>query len=970
MTHGRAFNGFGGRWLAAGAIFLAAGWPLAGFAANPKTAYFSSAPGAEKIAVGLLEKATAGLGKSVAGPGGNALKATSAQIRLDLVLNGAGSDVEKALRGIKGLELRHLSGKYRRASVVVASPDVLFRLAKLPAVRAIRPEYGAITRAGSTESLADRALRADVLRNDDGLDGAGQTVGVLSDSFSAGPNRDASTSLPPGGSGVLTGSPAQDSGDLPPTVEVLRDAATGSDEGAAMAELIHDIAPRAAIAFSSAFVGGQAGFADGIDQLCARSTVLVDDVLYFAEPMYQPGIVAQAAAQCVASGAPYFSAAGNQSNTGLRARYRDIDPASDNRNFPPTGEDLHAWSSGKAFLPITLFPGTQLTAVLQWNQPFDSVSRGNGSQIDLDMYFTSTPEITAGGGNILAAGLDSQGDTGQPAGDAVEVVTVSNFQPHPVKVYLSIDHFQGSKDAIPQDSATPLEFRIVFFARGKAEIEGIADRTSNSGGPTQYGHSLADGVVSVAAAPFFDTPVFGTGEREFADNPLAPGVNLLAGGEPSQETSAIDPEAFSSRGGELTVFFDAAGRFAPHTSFEPDITAVDGNNTSFFGAPFPVFTSGNPVEPDGKPNFFGTSAAAPNAAAVAALLQQWQSSPGATDARRNNSYLYPAELIHYLRDTAIDITGYRAAPGVDDVTGPGLIDAAAARQRAVNHAPDFKGGPDITVCMNAGNQRFPGWASDIHDGDIGAQKLTFLLENDNPGLFGGLLGFGGQPHIEPNGALVFRGALNASGIAHVSVRLRDDGGALHGGHDVSAKTVRFTITVDGGCDERAGELFNADQFDFDFGPGDNAQAPGFLNGIGDIPLTQSGGGAVVAQGQDFVARVINHGQNLSDVRVDLRLQDYGRILAADPRCEASAEAGAFSCVLDRLPSGATELTFRVSDAAHARATASIRPRQALYATAGSGRPPAGGGGSLGWSLLLLAAWRRLVRDSGSGTLRG
>ena len=57
---------------------------------------------------------------------------------------------------------------------------------------------------------------------------------------------------------------------------------------------------------------GQANFARGILALhAAGAKVIVDDVIYLAEPMFQDGIVAQAVDQVAARGTAYFSAAGN-----------------------------------------------------------------------------------------------------------------------------------------------------------------------------------------------------------------------------------------------------------------------------------------------------------------------------------------------------------------------------------------------------------------------------------------------------------------------------------------------------------------------------------------------------------------------------------------------------------------------------------------------------------------------------------
>ena len=182
--------------------------------------------------------------------------------------------------------------------------------AALPELLAARGS-AAHVHVGSVTSQADVAMRTDIARQNTGLDGTGQTVGVLSDSY------DNST--------VAATTAAQDiqTGDLPPPnrINVLAERSDpGVDEGRAMMQLIHDIAPGADLAFHRA-LDGIADFAQGIlDLASAGSTVIVDDIIYFAEPMFQDGIVAQAADQVDAQGIPYFSSAGNSARQSLRFR--------------------------------------------------------------------------------------------------------------------------------------------------------------------------------------------------------------------------------------------------------------------------------------------------------------------------------------------------------------------------------------------------------------------------------------------------------------------------------------------------------------------------------------------------------------------------------------------------------------------------------------------------------------------------
>jgi hypothetical protein len=151
-------------------------------------------------------------------------------------------------------------------------PDV----AKLSSVKFVRAE-ARLVRQQQQGSIRNEALVAhrvhDVrLRIDPHLTGAGLKIGVLSDSY------DTSTTS------ATKAADDMASGDLPPGgVTVLRDSPPrngGKDEGRAMMQLIHDIAPGAELVFRTAFLGAQ-DFANGIGELAdAGCDVIVGTVPY------------------------------------------------------------------------------------------------------------------------------------------------------------------------------------------------------------------------------------------------------------------------------------------------------------------------------------------------------------------------------------------------------------------------------------------------------------------------------------------------------------------------------------------------------------------------------------------------------------------------------------------------------------------------------------------------------------------
>ena len=125
-----------------------------------------------------------------------------------------------------------------------------------------------------------------------GLDGTGVTIGTLSDSvnqYQGGLEESYST------------------GDLNPNnpVTVLQDGpGNGTDEGRAMLEDIHDIAPGANLQFATGD-DGEVGFMNNIEALTnAGSKVIVDDIGYLDEPMFQDGYVSQGVDYATCAGRP------------------------------------------------------------------------------------------------------------------------------------------------------------------------------------------------------------------------------------------------------------------------------------------------------------------------------------------------------------------------------------------------------------------------------------------------------------------------------------------------------------------------------------------------------------------------------------------------------------------------------------------------------------------------------------------
>jgi hypothetical protein len=491
------------------------------------------------------------------------------------------------------------------------------------------------TRAGAVTSQGDFAQGSSALRTSwPVLDGSGVLVGILSDSYNcysvyAAPG----SGVPASGlngyaSNGFTADAQHDvsTGDLPASVSVLEEAGQGSkqgvcmdygapdllpygDEGRAILQIVHDVAPGARLAFHTA-VEGKADFANGITALAtAGAQVIADDVGYFEEPFFQDGLVAQAVDTVAAQGVVYFSSAGNNG----RLAYDNTNPTFNAKSgSPPNASEslLNFDTSGKTIAPslsVTLpglAPGEFVGVVVQWDQPFVTGSPGSPgatSNIDLCVRGAAGYAVFDLDGNpVTCTGANATG------ADPVQVLIIGN----PANATANTGKTTVLLQVGLTSGTAPGRVKLAVEDDGAGST--INQFGTNS--PTLQGHPGAAGAVAVGAAFFAQTPLCGT----------SPAV--------------LEP--FSSAGGDPILFDTAGQRLAtPVVRQKPEFVAPDGANNTFLGATLAQFKipDNSPVAECANdasfPNFFGTSAAAPHLAAGAALMLQANPALTAADIR-------------------------------------------------------------------------------------------------------------------------------------------------------------------------------------------------------------------------------------------------------------------------------------------------------------------------------------------------
>jgi hypothetical protein len=537
----------------------------------------------------------------------------------DLIVNvRVSGDARGRVAGLRdaGASIVAVAPAYHLISVS-AGEGALRSIARAPGVESVTEELTPMTgrvaspaarRALNTcapgvVSEGDQQLGADVARDQYQVDGAGIKVGVMSDSFNlrATPPKqadDIATADLPG--------PGNPCGRTTP-VQVLDDTDTTSkaDEGRAMTQIVHDLAPGADLAFATAFTG-QVAFAANIKALAnAGADVIADDIIYFAEPYYQDGIVANAVNDVTTSqGVAYFSMAfnnnriiaGNDSNSWEAPAYRNAGscPAlvggTDCMDFDPgPGVDNTfnlTWSGSSLF-----------RFGLQWAEP------QNGVATNLDLYV-----INAATNTIVASSTQNNVTSGMP----FEFVALTPNNTTAGNYRLVIRRVAGFAPRL----------KWINNDNGAGSIGALEYPVSSGGdvvGPTIYGHNGTAGAQTVGAVPYFDSSTIESYSGRGPVTHLFGPVNGVAPASPLAPAEVLD---------------------------KPDVVATDGGINSFFG-------SGS--------RFFGTSAAAPHAAAVGALQMSAEPTLSAAEVKANQ------------KSTAVSVGSFGPL-----AAGAGLIDAPAA----------------------------------------------------------------------------------------------------------------------------------------------------------------------------------------------------------------------------------------------------------------------------------------------------
>jgi hypothetical protein len=610
-------------------------------------------------------------------------------VQVYLLLADVNDDVLNGLRAA-GVTIEIPDPEHHRVQARVP-PGRLEVIASLPGVNFIRLPNYAVHRAGAVTTEGDAILHADQARAKYGVDGSGVKVGVLSDGikgvFPKGCTTCAATTGPvasgdlPDATGVRTaagvltsssggilGKSFQANGDLEGLPSGVCAFAGAGAEGTALLEIVHDIAPGAELSFANADT--DVAFNQAVNFLAGSNDVVTDDLGFFGEASDGTSPVSANTAAALNNGAnqirAYVTANGNAADEHYYGTYTSSGDDGTSLSGLTTAGHLHLFQKSgdttdvlnlgpKPYNLISLPNNGEVAIFLTWDDGFGK------SANNYDLFL-----VKQSNGQIVARSTDVQSGSQDP----VEIIDYTNTG--------SNDFFRIVVQNV-HDQAQVKHLNLFSFS---PECAADGPRLLANGHHERHNYNTAARSMS-AQSDAGGTPVSVISAAAICSASAA-AQGVFAG-------SATPDESCADRSNSTVEYFSSQGPTTDGRT-KPDITGIDGVG---------VTAAGSFVNP-----FFGTSAAAPHVAGIAALALQAApclvtGKPGALgsdDAR--------AKLRGLLVNNAV-----RLGSGLPNNTfGYGRADAAASLAHAV---PAFSGGSSVTVNGNS-----PGGA-DVKGGQIG-----------------------------------------------------------------------------------------------------------------------------------------------------------------------------------------------------------------------------------------------------------
>jgi subtilisin family serine protease len=413
--------------------------------------------------------------------------------------------------------------------------------------------------SGKINTEGDSLLGADIARGKFNLDGSGVKIGIISTSFDA--------------QGKLFND--VENGELPGTaIKILKDlpplSLTANDEGRALAQIIHDVAPGTELVFHTAAndsgITDEQSYSKAVQSLADDGVDIIVDDAILPTAIFADGEAAQSAKIAVDNGIVFISAAGNNGKTSYQSEYR-----SDGTTFQFAGKTFEAFDFDSSsnidfFQDITATKdGTVFLPLLTWSDPNNKVSS------DLEMFLLSSDKLPSSETRNILAISDFPSTTALD--DPLRELAYPTMKDQ--KLYLVIGReLNGTK---------PPDFlKWISAANGldrTTKYQYINSNDLETGSSTIYGPANLEETIAVGATDV---------KQDFT-------------------SGLATVRSYSSQGG-APILFDEEGNSLCHPDLreKPDLIAPDGVSTSV----------------EGFKTFNGTSAAAPHIAGIVALMEQ------------------------------------------------------------------------------------------------------------------------------------------------------------------------------------------------------------------------------------------------------------------------------------------------------------------------------------------------------------